>query len=144
VRCIRNVERSELALYIPQLLQDVKAKDTDGLSEILVGNANEDDPAITALRDRRDLESPWPEVPPQKQNGASALTAQSPQWRPLVRFLRRGGIPGYFLTFRSSLRISMENNLRLWSNMREKVEMLLGSAIISNGVFEQKFIVMTR
>jgi hypothetical protein len=48
-------------------------------------------------------------VPPRKQNGASApapkfhFTVQdkSPQSRPLVRLLRRGGILQSFLTFRS-------------------------------------------
>jgi hypothetical protein len=42
LRCIRSVEPAKLALYIPQFLQSVKAKDTDRLSEILVGHAKED------------------------------------------------------------------------------------------------------
>jgi phosphatidylinositol 3-kinase len=42
VRCIRSVERSELFLYIPQLLQAVKAKFTSGLGEILVSHAADD------------------------------------------------------------------------------------------------------
>ncbi|OHT12323.1 Phosphatidylinositol 3- and 4-kinase family protein [Tritrichomonas foetus] len=42
VRCIRNIDKNELLLYIPQLLQAVKAKYTDGLSDILVQHARDD------------------------------------------------------------------------------------------------------
>ena len=42
VRCIRNVPKEELLLYIPQLLQAVKAKYTTGLTEILVDHAKDD------------------------------------------------------------------------------------------------------
>ncbi|KAH0793549.1 Phosphatidylinositol 3- and 4-kinase family protein [Histomonas meleagridis] len=42
VRCISVIPRSELILYIPQLLQAIKAKYTDGLSTILIRHASED------------------------------------------------------------------------------------------------------
>ena len=42
VRCIRSVDREELLLYIPQLLQAVKQEFTDGLPEILIDHACDD------------------------------------------------------------------------------------------------------
>lgn len=42
VRCIRNVPKNDLLLYIPQLLQAVKAKYTDGLGEILINHGKDD------------------------------------------------------------------------------------------------------
>lgn len=42
VRCIRNVSKSELVLYIPQLLQALKAPFTDGLDDILINYAKDD------------------------------------------------------------------------------------------------------
>jgi phosphatidylinositol 3-kinase len=42
VRCIGSVDRSELSLYIPQLLQSAKAKYAGGLAPILVAHAKED------------------------------------------------------------------------------------------------------
>ena len=42
VRCIRSVERDELLLYIPQLLQALKQEFTEGLPEILINHACDD------------------------------------------------------------------------------------------------------
>lgn len=42
VRCISSVDRDELLLYIPQLLQAVKQEYTDGLPEILIKHACDD------------------------------------------------------------------------------------------------------
>lgn len=43
VRCIASVDKSELKLYIPQLLQALKTNYTDGLGDILI-NHSKDDP----------------------------------------------------------------------------------------------------
>ncbi|KAH0785222.1 Phosphatidylinositol 3- and 4-kinase family protein [Histomonas meleagridis] len=42
VRCISKVPREELQLYIPQILQAVKQRYTNGLTEILLSHAKED------------------------------------------------------------------------------------------------------
>ena len=42
VRCIKNVPKNELILYLPQLLQACKAEYTEGLPEILINHAKDD------------------------------------------------------------------------------------------------------
>lgn len=42
VRCIKEVPKNELLLYLPQIIQSLKSEYTDGLTEILTGHAKDD------------------------------------------------------------------------------------------------------